>query len=457
MPKKPRKPVHTLGLLLAAILITPALAQGTAPTTQSFDFLTLELVEDGFTSPVALVAAPNDSRLFVVDLVGKVHLIEEDGSRASEPFLDLTDKLVELTEEYDERGLLGLAFHPDFANNGRLFAYYSAPLRDSAPATWNHTNVLSEFTLESGSSTVDPSSERVLLEFDHPQMNHNGGTLLFDNDGYLYLSIGDGGSGGDVAPGHPPMGNAQDVTTLHGSIIRLDVNATNGEPYGIPATNPFAKGVDLPDGYDWAGDEARPEIYLWGLRNPYRFSYDPPTGALVVADVGQDLWEEVNYVTGPGNLGWNLREGEFGFDPTDHLAVVSASDTTPPLGDEFIEPVLTYAHPNPSVEIPDEMDVEVRGITVIGGAIYRGSDIPELNGHYVFGDWSTAFGGPGGKLFVATTGDTPDAWEFVLDRTLDEFVLGFGQDSSGELYVLTTEQPGPSGTTGKVYRLTGGK
>lgn len=459
MPQRPRtKPTYPLiFLVLAFSSWTFVLAQEGATAKSQFDFLDLELVADGFTSPVALVSPVDDGRLFVVDLVGKVYVIGDDGNRAEEPFLDLTDKIVDLTESYDERGLLGLAFHPDFADNGRVFAYYSVPLRESAPVTWNHTNVLSEFTLADGASSIDLDSERILLQLDHPQMNHNGGTLLFDDDGYLYLGIGDGGSGGDVAPGHPPMGNGQDVTTLHGSILRLDVDAAGDAPYGIPGDNPFAQGVDLPPGYQWSGDEARPEVYLWGLRNPYRFSYDSETDALVVADVGQDLWEEINYVTGPGNLGWNLREGSFGFDPDDHLAVVNASDAAPPIGDSFIEPVLTYAHPNPSVTIPDTMeDVKVRGITVIGGAIYRGSDIPALQGHYVFGDWSTAFGGPGGKLFVAAIGeDGSGDWEFALDRTLDEFVLGFGRDVRGEIYVLTTQEPGPSGTTGKVYRLVG--
>jgi len=255
------------------------------------------------------------------------------------------------------------------------------------------------------------------------------------------------------------MGHGQDVTTLKGSILRLDVDNQAGDmAYGIPADNPFAGGIELPEGYEWSGDAARPEIYLWGLRNPYRFSLDTATGALVVADVGQNLWEEINYVTEPGNLGWNLKEGAFGFSPEDPNAVITETDVEPPVGDSFIDPVLVYAHPNVAAELdaPAEMNIEDRGISVSGGAIYHGSAIPELEGHYVFGDWSQSFQEPGGKLFVAQVNEGAP-WEFVLDRQLDEFVLAFGRDSAGEIYIMTTEMPGPSGETGKVYRIVGGE
>lgn len=445
--------------LLLALTTAFVLAQGaeeTAGADSDFDFLTLEQVVDGLVSPVTLTAPAGDDHLYVVDRPGLVYKVAQDGTRADAPFLDITDRVVPLDPSYDERGLLGFAFHPDFANNGRAFAYYSAPLRADGPEGWNHTAVLSEFTLSEDGNSLDPSSERVLLTVDEPQMNHNGGEVLFGNDGYLYLGLGDGGAANDVAEGHPPMGNGQDVTTLLGSILRLDVDSDQ-EPYGIPDDNPFAGGVELPEGYDWSGTEARPEIYLWGLRNPYRFSSDPETGALVVADVGQNLWEEVNYVTAPGNLGWNLREGLFGFSPTQPNAVITESDAVPPIGDAFVEPVLTYAHPGVAEQLgaPEEMDIEDRGISVSGGYIYRGSAIPELQGRYVFGDWSQSFQSPGGKLFVAEVNqDGP--WTFLLDRQLDEFVLAFGRDGKGELYLLTTQNPGPSGDTGKVYRITGG-
>lgn len=446
-------------LLLA---LTVALAQEGADGAQQgaeseFDFLTLELVADGFVSPVALTSPAGDDRLFLVDRPGQVLQLDQEGNAAEAPFLDISDRVVELDPGYDERGLLGFTFHPDFANNGRAFAYYSAPLREGAPEGWNHTAILSEFTMNEEGTALDPASERILLELDQPQMNHNGGQLLFGNDGYLYLALGDGGAANDVAEGHPPMGNGQDVTTLLGSILRLDVDVEGEEPYGIPEDNPFAGGIELPEGYEWSGSEARPEIYLWGLRNPYRFSDDPETGALIVPDVGQNLWEEVNYVTGPGNLGWNLKEGPFGFSPDDPNAVITETDVEPPVGDEFIDPVLTYAHPGVAAELdaPEEMGIVDRGISITGGYLYRGSAIPELEGHYVFGDWSQSFQAASGSLFVAEVVEG-GPWNFVLDRELDEFVLALGRDDSGELYLMTTEMAGPSGTTGKLYRITGG-
>lgn len=441
--------------LLAAFTLAFALAQGDSETEAGpFDSLELELVASGFVSPVTLTAPAGDSRLFLADRTGVVYIVSQDGAITSTPFLDITDRVVALDEGYDERGLLGFAFHPNFNENGRAFAYYSAPLREGAPEGWNHTSVLSEFTLNADGSALDPASERIMLQVDEPQMNHNGGELLFDNAGYLYLGLGDGGAGNDVAEGHPPMGSGQDVTTLRGSILRFDVDS-GVEPYGIPAGNPFAAGIELPAGYEWSGTEARPEIYLWGLRNPYRFSYDSQTDALVVADVGQNLWEEVNYVTAPGDLGWNLREGAFGFSPDDPRAVIAKSDVKPPLGGAFVEPVLTYAHPGVAEQLaaPADLQIEDRGISISGGYIYRGSAVPELQGYYVFGDWSQSFQAPGGKLFVAQVNEG-NQWEFVLDRQLDEFVLALGRDGNGELYLLTTDNAGPAGTTGKVYRIT---
>lgn len=445
--------MQALRMLVAVLLAVGAgsavFAQDDQEGTPDFDNLELQLVAEGFTSPVALVAAPGDDRLFVVDRPGQVLALSQDGQREEQPFLDIADRMVELNPDYDERGLLGFAFHPDFAENGKAYAYYSAPVREGTPEGWNHTALLSEFTLADDGTRLDPESERVLLEIPQPQMNHNGGQVLFGHDGLLYLGLGDGGGANDVGEGHPPMGNGQDVTTLKGSVLRIDVNAEEG--YAIPDDNPFDGGIDLPEG-EWSGDEARPEIYLWGLRNPYRFSVDRETGALLIPDVGQNLWEEVNHVTASGNLGWNLREGAYGFDAATPDQFMAEGATTGALGMDLVEPVLTYAHPG----VAEGVDEQERGISISGGYVYRGSAIPELVGYYVFGDWSQSFSSPGGKLFVASTEET-GGWEFVLDRQLEEFVLAFGEDDAGELYVLTTMQAGPQGDTGKVYRIVAGE
>ena len=436
------KNVLTSIFLSLALVATAALAQ----EESSFDDLQLELVADGFVSPVTLTSPADDERLFVADRPGQVYIVSQDGERSEEPFLDITDRVVELNPDYDERGLLGLAFHPEYADNGRLYVYYSAPLREEAPDDWNHTAVLSEFTAEG--DTVDPESERVLLQIDQPQGNHNGGQLVFGQDGHLYLGLGDGGGADDTGQGHPPLGNGQDVTTLLGSILRLDVDG--GDPYGIPEGNPFADGADLPEDVEWSGDEARPEIYSWGLRNPFRFSADRETGQFIVPDVGQNLFEEVNVMTEPSNFGWNIREGSHPFDAENPDTLPEEDGvTTGPLGHELVDPVLEYLHPNVEVDV----EVPARGISITGGYVYRGDAIADLTGHYVFGDWSQSFNEPGGKLFVADTSD----WSVVMERQLDEFLLAFGEDSSGELYALTTEMAGPQGDTGKVYRIVGGE
>ncbi|MDQ3460117.1 MAG: PQQ-dependent sugar dehydrogenase [Deinococcota bacterium] len=390
----------------------------------------------------------------MVDQVGYIYILDEDGSRMDESFLDLTDRMVELREQFDERGVLGLVFHPDYADNGRFFVYYSAPAREGIPEGWDHTSHLSEFAVsEDDENFADAESERVVLEVDQPQFNHNGGQISFGPDGYLYIALGDGGGADDTGEGHPPLGNGQDITTLLGNILRIDVDAEDEERgYGIPEDNPFAQeDIELPDEHEWEGDEAREEIYAWGMRNPYRFSFDRETGDLWVADVGQNQWEEVSLVDEPGNYGWNLKEGTHGFDPENPDEVIEPEEApdTGPRGEELIDPVIEYGNLN--------VHEDGRGISVIGGYVYRGGDIPDLEGHYVFADWSTSFGQPQGKLFVAAPPQAEgEMWEFVFDEELEYFVLGFGQDADGELYVLTTDTTGPADETGRVFRIVAG-
>lgn len=438
--------------LLAALLLSMAVT-GLAHAQQegeSEDVVALETVADGFNSPVRLASPPDDPRRFVVDRVGAIYLLHEDGSVADTPFLDLRDHLVELQDGFDERGLLGLAFHPDFRENGRFFVYYSAPLRDAAPRDWDHTAYVSEFKTtapeEDGAprgstDTADPGSERVLMAIDQPNFNHDGGALDIGPDGYLYIALGDGGNADDQGLGHPPMGHGQDTTSLLGNILRIDVD--RGWPgYAVPADNPFV------------GDPTRPnEIYSWGWRNPWRMSFDAAgNGDLYVGTNGQNLWEAVYRIREPGNAGWNILEGTHCFDPDapNTTPASTACDTVGAQGEPLKLPVIEYPHPR------NQGQAEHAGISVVGGYVYRGDDIPALQGRYVFGDWSLGFGEPQGQLFVSTPHASQTAsgtWALERLDVLDRYILGFGQDSENELYVLTTQNTGPTGSTGAVHKL----
>lgn len=419
--------------------------------------IALAPVATGFTSPVAL-AVPDDGsdRLFVVDQVGTISIITADGSVLPTPFLDLQDRLVQLMDGFDERGLLGLAFHPDYATNDRFYVYYSAPLADGAPDDFNHTSVVAEYEVSSDPDVADPASERILLEQHQPQFNHDGGALAFGPDGFLYISLGDGGGANDVGLGHLPDwyeanegGNGQGVTDetvgMLGTVLRIDVDS--GDPYGIPADNPFV------------GRDGHDEIYAYGFRNPWRLSFDQGgSNDLLVGDAGQALWEEVSRVTLGGNYGWNVKEGTHCFDAANpETSPADCPDTIgdghPDAGAPLLDPVIEYAHPG----LPGGI-----GLAVVGGHVYRGSALPELEGRYVFGDWSASFGTPSGHLLLATP-TAEGLWAFeplplvdAPDGAVGVYVLAFGQDLNGEVYVLTTEMAGPSGDTGSVYRLAPG-
>ncbi len=302
---------------------------------QSAGQVGLEPVAGGFTAPVAL-ASPGDGsgRLFVADQVGIIRIIDGDGRLLDPPFLDLTDRIVKLHGGYDERGLLGIAFHPKFTENGRFFVYYSAPLAEGAPPDWDHTSRIAEFAVRvDDKNRADPYSERVILEVDQPQLNHNGGSIAFGPGGYLYIPLGDGGGGRDVGTGHPPGGNGQDITTLLGSILRIDIDGE--EPYGIPKDNPFV------------GKEGRDEIYAYGLRNPWRTAFDAGgENRLFSADAGQYLWESVKIIEAGGNHGWNLKEGNHAFDPRNPYQSPEDVPKVGLRGEPLIAPIIEYRTPN---------------------------------------------------------------------------------------------------------------
>jgi glucose/arabinose dehydrogenase len=398
--------------------------------------LRLDLVADGLVAPVALVTPGGDGAPpFLADQTGPV-LMLRDGRLLDEPWLDLTDRLARLDPEYDERGLLGIAFHPAFAQNGRVFAYYSAPPTN---ADDNHENVLSEFRADPGTERADPTSERVILRFGQPQPNHSGGGLGFGPDGLLYLGTGDGGGRGDADAGHAPGGNAQDPTRLLGKILRIDVDVDvdGAGPYAIPPGNPF---VD---------EGGRPEIFALGFRNPWRLTWEPDGDRrLLVSDVGYGRYEELDVVEAGGNYGWRVREGMHCLDLAEPLENLETCPEADDDGRPLVDPVLEYSH-------------QEVGLAIVGGFVYRGSDMPELRGRYVFGDWSadwtTNQPTPRGSLLVADPLPPqagPWAWRrLTVDEPLNRFVTGIGEDAAGELYVMTRAFTGPTGLSGTVYRV----
>jgi len=378
--------------------------------------LELETIAGGFSSPVGLTHSGDGSnRLFVVDQIGKIYLIDQ-GELLSEPFLDITDKIVDIDTTYDERGLLGLAVHPDYETNGRFFIYYSSPKNEPGI---NHEGILSEFNVSANPNVADKESEKIILRVDQPEANHNGGQLEFGPDGYLYIGLGDGGGAGDA---HGSIGNGQDINTTLGSILRIDVDS--GDPYSIPQDNPFF------------GKEGSDEIYAWGFRNPWKFSFDKVTQRLFVADVGQDLWEEIDIVEKGKNYGWRIKEGDHLYD--EELADVLEIDI-----ETLGKPINEYSH-----------DL---GRSITGGFLYRGTESPKLDGKYVFGDWSSSFILPRGQIFyLEETGS--NVWKrYSLQpaQTFNRFILSFGEDENGEIYVLskTTLGPNPSEKNGDVRKI----
>jgi glucose/arabinose dehydrogenase len=467
-----------------------------APIQASGTKLKLELVASGLTAPLKGTVAPGlPSHLFVVDQIGTIWAVNLT-TGAKTVFLDVgptgLNRLVTLgvlgPNTFDERGLLGLAFHPDFQDNGLLYTYTSEPA--AGPPTFpttlppgsppDHQNVVAEW------QAVDPAnpavgviaaSRRELMRVDWPQFNHDGGDLAFGPDGLLHISMGDGGGADDAdgqdfvvadgalppntAPivGHQVDGNAQKLNTPLGKILRIDVagnDSSNGQ-YGIPADNPFAAGPGLD------------EIYAFGFRNPFRMSFDSATGDLYVGDVGQNDIEEVDVVVNGGNYGWNAKEGTLFFHINGNAEgfgsdVLDNGRTTP----DMIDPIAQY-------------DTHGEGHSVIGGFVYHGSRIPQLRGRYVFGEFSRIFNFPSGPhnygrlLYLAQKGAKeklhtikefngfskaiadvglsvgPPACEGTVPPTLA--VLGMGQDTAGELYTMGNISGVPFGTGGVLLRL----
>ena len=398
----------------------------------------LEPYVTGINAPLAMVQPPGDDRKFVLEQFGRVRIIDGNGELLAEPFLDIRSRMPVLWQDFDERGLLGIAFHPNFASNGKFYISYSAVLNFQADLGkefwWDHTNVVAEYTVSSGDPNVaDPSTERLITSMDWPQFNHNGHWIDFGTDGMLYISVGDGGYANDWGIGHNVTeGNGQDTLVLNGSILRVDINKSeNGNNYGIPSDNPFVGNDDVLD-----------EIWAYGFRNPWRCSFDTGSGDLYCGDVQQNSYEEVDIVVKGGNYGWRRTEGNHCFDytkPDDHP---SSCDTS---GITF--PILEY---NNCTAKPDGC----KGISVTGGYVYRGSHAA-WNGKYLFGDWSKNFGEMNGQLFIGAKGADGKWTMDTLDTGMDKnpYVLAFAQDSAGEVYVLTSITTGPVGSLDTIYKI----
>lgn len=362
----------------------------------------------GFASPVRMLQAPGDStRWFVVEQGGIVRSVDiASGNTAV--VLDISAR-VDTTEF--EGGLLGMAFHPDFQTNGFVYLSYTAAGSGGGVALVSR---VSRFTSPDAGSSIDPASETILLSVDQPFGNHNGGHIDFGPDGFLYIGLGDGGSAGD------PLGHAQNTATLLGALLRIDVNVSaqelaSGTTYKIPPGNPFAASSNCAAGNC-------PEIYAWGLRNPWRWSFDPANGKLWLADVGQDAWEEVDQIINGGNYGWNIREGAHCFNAGSCAAT------------GLIDPLAEYDHS--------------QGCSVTGGYVYRGSAIPALQGIYLYGDFCS------GRIWGLDDAPSPATTQVLIDNS-GLTISSFAQAPDGEVYVLdhggggiyrVDPQPGSGGT-----------
>jgi glucose/arabinose dehydrogenase len=343
-------------------------------------------VVSGLTKPLDMAALPDGAgRILVLEQPGTIRLVEE-GALAPDPFLDIRDRV---GSQGNEQGLLGIALHPGFAQNGFFYLNYTDTNGDTVIARFQRT--------EENPNRVDPGSEKVLLQVNQPFANHNGGSMAFGPDGYLYIGLGDGGSRND------PRGYGQLVDTLLGKLLRINVDG--GDPYDVPPDNPFVNGT------------GKAEIWALGLRNPWRFSFDRLTGDLYIADVGQNAWEEINFLPAgsPGgtNFGWNFREGAHEFLGT------------PPADAGLVDPVAEYGHGE--------------GCSVTGGFVYRGEALPEFRGVYLYGDFCS------GKVWGLRK-EAGGSWEFRVLFDTGYNISSFGQDRQGEVYIIDQG-------SGTVYRL----
>ena len=368
------------GTWLSLPLLLTACSSGSGPSIPRGQGARLQTVVTGLSSPLYVTSPPGDiSRLFIVEQTGAIRIVK-DGSLLPAPFIDLSGRIV----AGGEQGLLGLAFDPDYATNGRFVVHYTDPAGDTH---------LSTFQVTADPDVADPASEQVILTADQPYPNHNGGQVVFGPDGFLYLGLGDGGASND------PEGRGQDLTELLGSILRLDV--PGGPSYVVPPDNPFVGQAGV-----------QPEIWSYGLRNPWRFSFDRATGDLYIADVGQNAIEEVDVALAAGgagrgtNYGWSVMEGS-------HCLSGEQCDQT-----GLTLPAFEYDHG--------------QGCSITGGYVYRGAAIPQLQGVYFFGDFCQGWV----RSFRHSIEGATELNDWPTLRPGGN-ITSFGEDNAGELYVTT--------------------
>jgi glucose/arabinose dehydrogenase len=356
------------------VTTTPTTTTSVQDLPAGHDFELVKIAED-LQKPLYLTHAGDGSgRIFVLEQDGIIRIIKEKRIIQGDPFLDIRSRV----RSRGEQGLLGLAFHPNFSLNRHFYVHYSDK---------NGDTVISRFSATDDSNKADPDSEEIVMTHSQPYGNHNGGQIEFGPDGFLYIGLGDGGSSGD------PEGNGQDSSTLLGAILRLDVEKV--EPYSAPQSNPFVNTLDH-----------RPEIWVYGLRNPWRFSFDRLTGDLYIADVGQNRWEEVDFQPadslGGENYGWNQMEGN-------HCYITGCNPST------FVAPIAEYSH--------------AEGCSVTGGYVYRGEANSKLKGVYLYGDYCS------GSIWTLSKKDSGE-WINKLFMETELRISSFGEDEAGEIYVL---------------------
>ncbi len=418
----------------------------------------LQTVVTSMTAPLGILF-PNDntSRAFVYEQNGFVRVLESSGTLRTVPFLNCSSRLVPIGAfgpgSYDERGLIGMALHPNFgtAGNNKIYTHTSEPVSGTADFTvthsspFDHQEVIAEWSVSTtDTNQINPATRRELMRIDHPDFNHNGGTMAFGKDGYLYIGMGDGGTADDEGNGHDPaIGNGQNTNVILGKILRIDVagnNSTNGK-YGIPADNPFVSSGGLK------------EIFVSGVRNPYSFTVDKVTGQIFLGEVGQNDIEEIDILTSASkgkNLGWRLKEGTFFFDSRGTSDGVVVTQPVMPLPSNLLEPIAEYDHRAGPAGPGD-------GIAIVAGYIYRGT-APSLAGKYIFGDLAgPSFFTPGGRLFYLDTGN--QIKEFRLpgsQSNLGLFIKGFGQDLAGDIYVCASGNLAPFLQQGQIIKIIPG-